>query len=383
MKIAIVHDELIRRGGAEQVALLMHKAFPDAPIYTSCYNPQLTYSEFALCNIKTSWLSRYVKDENTLKKLFFPFGIWAMHSLNLKAYDVIIISTTTGAKFVTTSDKSLIVAFCHYPFRLAWFPEQYSQVVQSKGLKSLAYKLVVSILKKKDYKGAQKINWFITNTPDIKRKIQICYNPKNEVSVIPVSIQCSNFYLTDTPTNDFYLVVTRIESYKKVDVVIRAFNQMPNRKLIIVGKGSQKDMLMKIAGANIEFKEGLSKEQIAKLYANAKAFIFPQEEDFGLTPIEANASGRPVIAYGKGGVTYTTIPYINNSKKATAVYFDEQTPEKIIKAVEICDNLIFDPMFIRQHAEMFDEKNFIENIRKFVYDKYNNRKKQGDIKNIL
>lgn len=370
MKLAIVHDELVRRGGAEQVTLLMHKAFPDAPIYTSCYNPNNTYPEFKDCEVRTSWLNRFIKDEKNLKRFFFPFSFWAMRHLNLNDFDVIFISTTTYAKFIKTPKNATTVAFCHYPFRLAWFPDYYSQVTQSKGIIKWVFKRFISLLKKMDFKAAKKIDWFITNTPKIKDIITTCYQPINNVSVIPASIICDNFYVAENPTKDFYLVVSRFEPYKKVDLVIEAFNQMPDKKLVIVGKGSQKEYCKRIAGPNIEFKEGISMEEIAHLYANCKAFVFPQLEDYGLTPIEANASGRPVIAYGQGGVTYTTIPYTTDSKMATAVFFDQQTAEKIIEAVNIVDSLEFDTNFIRKHAEKFDEKVFLKNIRDFISEKY-------------
>lgn len=370
MKIAIVHDELVRRGGAEQVTLLMHKAFPEAPIYTSCYNSENTYEEFKNGDIRTSWLNHFIRNEKNLKRFFYPFSFWAMKSLNLKSFDVIFISTTTYAKFIKPPQNSLVVAFCHYPFRLAWFPESYNQFTQSKGIKKWMFQRFISHLRKKDFQAAQCINWFITNTPRIKQIITDCYQAKNEVSVIPASIVCDNFYVEVHPFLDYYLLVSRFEPYKKIDLVIETFNQMPDKKLIIVGKGSQKEHCRRLAGPNIEFKEGLSMQEIADLYANCKAFIFPQEEDYGLTPIEANASGRPVIAYGKGGVTYTTVPYTTDSKKCTAIYFNDQTIEKLVEAIQLCEQLEFDPNFIRQYAEQFDEKVFIEKIKLFVKEKY-------------
>lgn len=377
MKIAIIHDELVRRGGAEQFTLIMHKAFPEAPIYTSTYNIKNTFEAFSSINIHSSWLTYIAKNEKILKRVFFPLGILAMKSFYLKDYDVVFISTTTSAKYIRVSPKTLVITYCHYPFRLLWFPESYTQVKNSSSLKRILYRLLIKIFKSIDYKSAQRTNFFITNTPEIAKIIEASYKPKEPVSVIYSSIPCSNFYVEQNPTSDYFLVITRIEPYKKVDIVIEAFNQMPDKKLIIVGKGSQKELYKKNANLNIEFKEGLSKEEIARLYANCKAFIFPQQEDYGLTPIEANASGRPVIAYGKGGITYTTIPYTTNSKKSTAVYFDEQSSTAVIDAVNLLETLEFDPTFIRKHAECFDEKYFIENIRNFVSDKFNKRIKKS------
>ena len=370
MKLAIVHDELVRKGGAEQVTLLLHKAFPDAPIYTCCYNPEKTYPEFKNCIVKTSWLNKFVANEDILKKVFYPLAIWAMKGLDLRGYDVVLISTTTGAKFVKISPHSTYISFCHYPFRLAWFPESYNEVASAKGIMKVAYAFVISRLKKLDYKAAKKMNWIITNTPEIAQIINQCYKPKNKITIISASIVCDNFYVEQDPTEDYYLLVSRIEPYKKVDLVIEAFKQMPGKKLIIVGKGSQKDSCYKMAGSNVQFLENISKEDLAKLYANCKAFIFPQKEDYGLTPIEANASGRPVIAYGKGGVTYTTVPYVCDSQKCTSVFFEEQTVSKIIKAIELAETLVFNSSFIRKHAENFDETSFINKIRVFVLEKH-------------
>lgn len=372
MKIAIVHDELVRRGGAEQVTLLLHRAFPEAPIYTSCYNEKNTYAEFSTCNIRPSWLSKFVRNEKWLKRLFYPFSILAMRSINLSEFDVVLISTTNCAKYVTTKPNNLFIAFCHYPFRLAWFPESYSQIANSKGIKKKLYTWVANRLKRIDYNSSKEIDWFITNTEDISKKIKKCYNPKNQISIINASIPCANFYVEEKAKLDYYLVVSRVEYYKKVDLVVDVFSKMKDKKLIIVGKGSKKTELEKIATKNIEFMEGLSSEEIAFLYANCKALIFPQIEDYGLTPLESNASGRPVIAYGEGGVTATMIPYNGkNIESSTAFFFEEQTSNSLIKAINEFETLNFNSHFIRNHAEKFDENVFIQKIRNFVEQKYN------------
>lgn len=371
-KIAIVHDELVRRGGAEQVTLLLHRAFPDAPIYTSCYNEKNTYPEFQSCNVKSSWLSRIVKNDIWLKRLFYPFSILAMRSIDLSEYDIVLISTTNCAKYVKTDPKNLFIAFCHYPFRLAWFPDSYDQVNVSRGLKKKIYSFVINRLKKIDYYHAKKIDWFITNTKDIACKIQKCYNPINPVSIISASIPCSNFYVEENPSLDYYLVVSRIEDYKRVDIVISAFNEMADKKLIIVGNGSKKDKLKSIANANIKFMEGLTKEELSKLYSNCKALIFPQIEDYGLTPLEANASGRPVIAFGYGGVTTTMIPYNgNNINESTALFFYNQNYNSLKEVITEFEYLKFNSNFIRSHSEKFDENIFIEKIKSFVISKLN------------
>ena len=372
MKIAIVHDELVRKGGAEQVTLLFHKAFPQAPIYTSCYNLEKTYEEFRNCIIKTSWINRFIKNENTLKALFYPFVIWSMKSLSVKDYDVVLMSTTTGAKFVNISKKTKVISFCHYPFRLAWFPESYTQYTNANTLKKIVFNFIIKRLKVLDFKAAQRFDYIITNTKEIATIIDNTYHPKNEIAIIPASFDCKNFYLTNNPTLHYYLVVARIEPYKKVDLVVEAFNQLPEKKLIIVGKGSQKLYCQSIANNNIEFRENISSVEMADLYANCKAFIFPQKEDYGLTPIEANASGRPVIAFGQGGVLYTTIPYNGqNNNSCTSILFEEQTVISLLNAIKNFDMINFNSSFIGEHGLQFEEVLCIESIRNFVINNKN------------
>jgi glycosyltransferase involved in cell wall biosynthesis len=369
VKIAIVHDELVRKGGAEQVVLSFHKAFPFAPIYTLSYNPDKTYPEFKSCNIKTSWFGKFVKDEDNLKRFFFPFAVWAMQKIHLKGYDVVLQSTTHCAKYVKVDPGALVVTYCHTPFRLAWRADSYEEVVQSKFFKRKLYEVVISMLRKIDKKHAQRTDWFIANAREVVPRILFAYHPKHKVTVINPPVKCRNFYISEAH-EDYYLVVSRFEPYKKVDLVIDVFNQLPDKKLVIVGKGSMEDELKKKAGQNITFLSGLSASHLAEVYSKCKAFIFPQLEDYGITPLEANASGRPVIAYGKGGVLDTMIPVTgHNSKRATAIFFDDQTIPSLKKAILNFEHHEFDPVFIRQHAETFDEYHFVEKIQDFIYEK--------------
>lgn len=209
----------------------------------------------------------------------------------------------------------------------------------------------------------------MTNSREVVPRIQKAYNPLKPVTVINPPVRCRNFHLSDS-IGDYHLLVARFEPYKKVDLVIEAFNKLPDQKLLIVGKGSTETELKKLAKKNIHFLSGLDKELLANCYANCKAFIFPQLEDYGITPLEANASGRPVIAYGRGGVLDTMIPVKNGTaENCTAIFFDEQTTESLIDAICIYETLQFDPVFIRQHAETFDEVHFVKKIKEFVSEK--------------
>lgn len=369
MKIALVHDELVRMGGAEQVLLSFHKAFPHAPIYTLSYNPETTYPEFKSRNIKTSWLGRLIKDEHNLKRFFFPFGVMAMRQLNLEDYDVVLQSTTHCSKYVRTSKDALIITYCHTPFRLVYRPNSYDAVTSAGFLKKKLYKTVISQLRKIDEEAAKKTSYFVTNAREVIPRILSAYQPDRDITVINPAVKCSNFYVAAEP-GDYYLVVSRFEPYKKIDLVIKAFNKLPDKKLFIVGKGSMEKALKSDAADNITFLGSKSNRELASLYAHCKALIFPQHEDYGITPLEANASGRPVIAFGKGGVLDTMIPFTGDAKTATAVFFNHQNSNSLIVAINEFETLSFCPDFIRAHAETFDEAQFVKKIKNFVRDKY-------------
>ena len=370
MKIAIVHDELVRKGGAEQVVLSFQKAFPKAPIFTLTYNPEKTYPEFASCNIQTSWFGKFIKDEDNLKRFFFPFAVGAMRLLDLKDYDVVLQSTTHCSKYIRVRPDTLVITYCHTPFRLVWRADTYEEVVNAGFLKRKLYDTVISILRNIDKKSAERTNWFLTNSREVVPRILSAYHPKDAVTIINPPVKCLNFFISDN-VQDYYLVVSRFEPYKKVDLVIEAFNKMPSKKLLIVGKGSMENALKKMAGKNVTFLNGLDAKELAICYANCKAFIFPQLEDYGITPLEANASGRPVIAFGEGGVLDTMIPVRNgDSQTATAVFFASQSIESLSAAINYFETLIFNSHFIRQHAETFDEVHFVEKIKAFVADKF-------------
>ena len=365
MKVAIVHDELVRRGGAEQVVLSMHKAYPDAPIYTLCYNPDTTYPEFKKANVITSWFQKIGKNEKLVKALFFPFAMLAMRSLKLEGFDVVLISTTHCAKYIRVDKGTTVITYCHTPFRLAWRPWSYENIMKKNWLVRNAFLLVAAMLKQFDKLAARRSDYYLTNAIGMKEAIEEAYKPRREVTIINPSVKLQNFYLAQQ-VKDYYLVVSRLEPYKKVDLVIDTFNSMPDKKLVIVGKGSLEKDLKARANTNISFLNSLGSDELARLYAEAKAFLFPQHEDYGITPLEAAASGRPVIAYGKGGVLDTMIPWGFSNAQSTALFFKEQTMVALSNAINKFEQLYFDPIFIRQHAQHFSENIFIKKIQRFV-----------------
>lgn len=370
MRIALVQDGLMCRAGGEQVALCFHKAFPDAPIYTQCYQPALTFPEFQSCDIHTTWLQRIAKTDDTMKKLFFPLGVWAMQSHDLTAFDVVLMSGTHCAKYVKVRPDALVISYSFTPFRLAWDPTSYAQYAKANGSKRWLFDKVLGYLRTVDFQFGQRPNYYIGMTDETAERLRNAYQVKSKIDIINPPVNTQNFYPSDRP-KEYFLVVSRLEYYKKVDLVVDAFNQL-GYPLVIVGKGIQADEIKSKANSNITFLSGLSAQELADVYAGCRAFIFPQHEDYGITPLEANAAGRPVIAYGAGGVLATQIPVDDTPAKATALFFKNQTVDDLIDAVkqfELIEDQ-FESHFIRQHAELFDERKFIQRVRDFVAAKY-------------
>lgn len=368
MKIAILHDAIFTRAGGERVLLNIHKLYPDATIYTTMYDPDKTYPEFKKAKIRTTWLNRFAHNEKLFKIFFFPFGILAARSISLKGYDVVFSTTTHCAKYVKIDKKTLVINYCFTPFRLAWNPNSYRLYKNSVGLKKMILSFIIWLLKKIDFKYSKRANHYIAMTNETAQRIRNCYKFERNIDIIKPSIDTTKFNLSKKK-EDYYLVVSRLEEYKKVDLVINTFNKL-GKKLKIVGNGVEKNNLKKIANSNIEFMENIDDKKLYTLYAESKALIFPQHEDYGLTPIEAYASGTPVIAYNRGGVLDTGIPYSNNEDKCTMILFENQNEESLLKAINRFEELRFNSKFILNHSKNFDDKIFRKKVHKYIKNKY-------------
>ena len=274
MRIALVHDGLLNKGGAERVLLNMHKAFPNAPIYTSVFNKQKCYPEFQDCDIRTSWLQSITINEKIYKSTFPFLGVNAMQSHDLSKYDVILASTTHSAKYVTTGDNNLVINYCYTPFRLAWNPNSYKPYEDSKGLYRLVFNKIIANLKKIDFKFAQRANKYIAMTPETSNRIKTHYQINDKIEIINPSIDTDNYYISNK-TNDYYLIVSRLEKYKMVDLAIHAFNKT-GKPLKIIGRGMEETRLKNIANDNIEFIGSVSQNELVEYYSMCRALIFPQ-----------------------------------------------------------------------------------------------------------
>ena len=355
-KIAIVCDWLTNRGGAERVIYAIHQMFPDAPIYTTLFNKNL--HEFKNAKIITSYLQK-IPFASKRHQFFLPLMPQIFESFNLDEYDIVISSSHACAKGIITKPKTLHVCYCHSPMRYVWDnAKTYIKEYEMNPILKFIAKPFLHRIRLWDKLAAARPDHYISNSEFIKEKIKKFYKRDSEVIHPPVDTQ--KFQISNEPKT-YYLAIGRLTPYKKFSLLLDVFNGL-NEKLIIVGKGVEYKKLKSMASKNIEFLGHVSESELANLYANAKALIFPQEEDFGITPLEAMASGTPVIAYKAGGALETVIPGV------TGIFFDKQDPISIEAAIYKFEKMHdkFDPEKIKKHAEKFSIENFAVKISDFL-----------------
>lgn len=360
-KIAIVHDWLTNYAGAEQVTKSFLEIFPDAPIYTTLYKPERFPKIFRNRKIYTSSLQKYSFIPH---QLLYPKMGKAFEEFDLSNYDLILTSSHASSKGVITKPETLHVCYCHTPTRYLWSHYfEYMDQMQFGLLNPIIKRRMPKIahrLRLWDRLAADRVDVWIANSENTAKRIRKYYRKKATVIYPPVN---TSMFKPSKTMGNYYLICSRLIPYKKIGLVIAAFNEL-GKKLKVVGTGPLEKELKKIAKNNIEFLGRISDEDLKKYYSEAKAFIFPAEEDFGIVPIESMASGRPVIAYGKGGAIETVID------DSTGIHFKKQTKESIIKAVKTAENTNFDSKKIRSYALKFDTKNFKKNIKDFIEEEY-------------
>jgi glycosyltransferase involved in cell wall biosynthesis len=346
VKVAIVHDWLNVNGGAERVLRAIIDLYPNADIYSlvdflsdkdrkTILNGKFSHTTF-LQNIPFG---------NKIFRLFLPLFPKAIESLDLSGYDLVISSSYAMSKGVKTMPHQLHVAYLQARnMKYIWDESD----IYFSGLKS-PFRLFFPYLKKFDIKSAQRADFLITNSTFVQEWTKEKYGRDSVVIHPPVDVD--SFELCETK-DDYYIFVSRLVAYKRIDILIDAFKKMPNKKLIIVGDGSEYDNLLKQKSDNIEFRGFLSAKEIKPLLQKAKAFVFTSKEDFGIAPIEALSCGTPVIAYGEGGVRDSVIDGENG------LFFDEQTSHSIVNAVKKFETLSFNSKNISNYAKIFSKERF-------------------------
>lgn len=354
LNIALVHEWITNVAGAERVLLTLLKIFKNADVYTAVYDKNKA-SVFEKYNVKTSILQN-IPLMKKKRELLIPFTPFAFEQFDLSKYDLVISSTTMAAKGVITKPRTTHISYCHTPPRYLWEPSLDPRA--QKGLFSALRQNTMHKMRIWDKVAADRVDYFIANSNYVAERIKKYY--RKDSAVINPGIDIDNFSVAKPEEiKDYFLYVGRLVDYKHCDIVVNAFNKL-GLPLKVIGRGPNKEKLQKIAKENIEFLGFLSDDEVRKYYREAKAFIFPTEEDFGIVPVEAMASGRPVIAFGQGGIRDSVI------ENVTGLFFYEQNAESLIEAVKSFRVEKFDPQKIRKYAEKFSNKNFEKQFLDFI-----------------
>lgn len=364
-KIAIVCDWLTNFAGAERVILKLHKMFPHAPIYTSTFNAQ-KMSAFSDAIIQTSFLQGFPKAK-VKHQWYLPLYPLAFEQFDLSNYDIVISSCHSCSKGIITKPETMHISYCHSPMRYAWDnSHEYLRTYKIPWPARHFLPKVIHKIRMWDRLAADRVDHFVTNSKYVKKRIKKYYKRNSEV--IHPMVNIKDYYISKTP-KEYYLAVGRFTPYKKFDLIIDAFNELPY-KLKIIGTGVAEKELKKKAKKNIEFLGFVSEERLRDLYANAKALIFPQVEDFGITPLESMASGRPVVAFRRGGALETV------KEGETGIFFDEQNVLELKAAIQKCEKSKWNSTKIRNHAKKFDDSVFEKKFLHYLKQKWTEWEKE-------
>jgi len=360
MKIAIVTDWMTNYGGAESVISAFHDLFPDAPIYTTLYKPEKMRELGDLKNVKTTYLNKIPGAKHQYLLGLMPTAIEMM---DLDEFDIVLSSCHSVSKGVITKPSTLHISYCHTPMRYAWESWDFESRLKKfpKFLHGSIRKQMKKI-KRWDSAAAQRVDQYIANSSYISGKIKEHYKRNSDVIYPPVRTKA--FKPVQNPRANYYFSAGRLIPYKKFDLLVETFNEL-GLPLKIAGTGPDLEKLKVMAGPNVEILGYVEDEILQDLYANCKGFLFPQMEDAGIVPLEAMASGRPVIAYHQGGSLDTMID------GETGIFFESQTVKSLKKAIQKFENMSFDSAFIRAHAERYDIEEFKKKILSYIEEKWN------------
>ncbi len=359
MRVALVHDYLNQYGGAERVIEALHEIYPDAPVFTSLFDPAAMPARFRTWDIRTSFLQRIPASRRFHRSLLLLYPT-AFESFDLSSFDVVISVSSAWAKAVVTPPQTLHVCYCLTPMRWAW---SYAEYVERERLGKLARGLLpaaIHYLRTWDAVTANRVDRFIGISRAVVDRIRKYYRREADLIVPPVAARSIPVRDQAPDRNESdYLVVSRLIPYKRIDLPVAACTRL-GLPLTVVGEGRDRARLQGLAGPTVRFTGRVSDEQMHEYLAACRAFVFPGEEDFGIAPVEAMAAGRPVIAYAGGGALDTVLD------GRTGRLFSPQTVDALSDVLERFDPDAFDPRMIHEHATSFDTASFQDAFAAYV-----------------
>lgn len=372
LKIALVADWLVTYAGAERVISEMLKVFPKSDLFAVIdFLSDDSREHFLGKHAQTTFIQKFPKAETKYRN-YLPLMPLAIEQLDVSAYNVILSSSHAVAKGVLSGPDQLHISYVHSPIRYAWdLQHQYlRELGLTKGLKAIIVRWLLHKIRMWDYRTANGVDHFVANSKFIARRIQKVYGRDSDVIYPPVDTD--RFTLHENK-EDFYFTASRMVPYKKIDLIVEAFSHMPNKKLVVIGDGPDMQKIKSKATSNIEILGYQSNQVMQDHMQRAKAFVFAAEEDFGITPVEAQACGTPVIAYGKGGALETVNSKLTN--QPTGCFFYEQEVSNLINAVnEFEKNIeLYIPHECRNNALKFSNQRFEREIESYIQDKWNTK----------
>jgi len=363
LKVALVHDYLVRFGGAERVVLALRKIFPKAPIYTLLYDEKKMGGFFKGAEIRTSFLQKFPKFLKKRYQVLAPLMPSAIESLDLREFDLVISSCSDFSKGLVLRPKTVHICYCHSPTRFLW---DYTYQFQSRFPR--LRKILFHYLRLWDRAAANRVDYFIANSKTTALRIKKYYGQESRVIYPPVqSIRIGQAAEKHLPRSlklglsDYFLIVSQLTPYKQIDLAIEAFNKL-ELPLVIIGEGKDKKRLEEMAKKNIRFLGFLPDEAVNQYYQNCLGFVFPGEDDFGIAPVEAMSFGKPVLAFRAGGAIETVL------EGMTGEFFDEPAPEALADGVRrlLMNFNNYSSAFIHKRAEKFSEERFEKEIVEFI-----------------
>ena len=355
MKIAIVHDYFTQLGGAEKVAEEMYRMFPGATLHSTVAFEDKMPLGLQGVPVETSWM-QHLPAMRRYYRFYFLLYPFAVGNLNLANYDLVLSSSSGYVKGVSVPRDAMHVCYCHTPMRWAWNFDGYSEREAMSRVMRLTLQGLTSALRHWDRGAARQPDHFIANSKVVAARIQRSYGRTAEVIHPPIDI---DQFQPAERVEDYYMLLSRMVSYKRLDLAVEACTRL-KKKLIVVGTGHYRRQLEGIAGPTVQFVGRVSDSDVVRLAAGCKALLFPGEEDFGMAPLEVAAAGRPTIAFRAGGATETIV------EGSTGLFFNEQTAESLMDAIERFERLDWSPVEIRKHAESFSVPIFRTRMLRFL-----------------